>query len=582
MVAEVIPLKRLPRHLGVFDYDIPQEMEAGICIGQLVEVPFRTSNIYGIISHIKKEDSSDSLKGLHTIINEQPFFTKNYIEHIALLAGRYGVSYGTMLNMCMPPLQKKKLQSLVIKKLSSAKEITQVKPDVVWYATFQEHADHIQTRIKKTTLIIVPEQGHIDEIISLLPEAVRSKVCMWHSRLSTKEQFTLWKKVRNQECDLIIGTRGALFLPFVELESIIIDYEHDVNHKHADQAPRFHVKDIARGLAELYGATVTYMSFSPSLDSYLCIQKGEYTHNNIFVSNNKILFDKIESTPTVIQKTIELGSKLVKPISEYAEKCIESSIVNNEDIFIMINKKDDSTEYKIEHKDILKYRINTRALEQYFSKLQKQAAHYEMIRIERDTSVPDVQSAPRLIIGTTAALPYINWEKTKCIIWLEIDRQLSIAELSARENTWHLLHYFMYRKNKKSELLIESAQPDHIIFKSLTQPDRFYRTELSERKEFNYPPYCSMVRYFYGNTNKTYVQKTVEKIREKVKDALTNMDKGPILTNQFELYGAEKGMFWQGFAIKYTHESAEFLTMLNTHIPEDWKIDPFPLSLTHL
>ena len=66
--AEVIPLVKLPKSLGIFDYKIPAGLIDEIQIGQLVEIPFRKKNIFGIIIKLKK-DAGITHKNLKEIVS---------------------------------------------------------------------------------------------------------------------------------------------------------------------------------------------------------------------------------------------------------------------------------------------------------------------------------------------------------------------------------------------------------------------------------------------------------------------------------------------------------------------------------
>ena len=50
--------------------------------------------------------------------------------------------------------------------------------------------------------------------------------------------------VENEKHFVVVGTRNACFLPLHNFSQIVFDAEHEANHKHWDQAPRFHAMDI--------------------------------------------------------------------------------------------------------------------------------------------------------------------------------------------------------------------------------------------------------------------------------------------------------------------------------------------------
>lgn len=58
---------------------------------------------------------------------------------------------------------------------------------------------------------------------------------------------------------VIIGTRSALFYPYKNLATIIIDEEHDQSYQ-SDNGPRFDAREVAIKLSELTGAKIILAS----------------------------------------------------------------------------------------------------------------------------------------------------------------------------------------------------------------------------------------------------------------------------------------------------------------------------------
>ena len=135
------------------------------------------------------------------------------------------------------------------------------------------------------------------------------------------------------------------------------------------------------------------------------------------------------------------------------------------------------------------------------------------------------------------ALPFVRWDKTELIVLLGLDQQLSIPEYRASENVWQLIREIQHRSNNqdKSKIIIQTFHPDHLVFKGLNEPDRFYRTELNSRKKLGYPPYRYLVRYFYGDINQERAKKESEKFYASLKEQLTAGKIDAILTYPIEM-----------------------------------------------
>ena len=101
----------------------------------------------------------------------------------------------------------------------------------------------------KSAILLVPE-------ISLTPQMIRTfsgyfgnSVAVLHSSLSTGERYDEWKRAKNGEARLVIGTRSAVFAPFEDLGLIIIDEEHDSSYK-SEANPKYQAKEIAKYIAK--------------------------------------------------------------------------------------------------------------------------------------------------------------------------------------------------------------------------------------------------------------------------------------------------------------------------------------------
>jgi len=127
----------------------------------------------------------------------------------------------------------------------------------------------------RSAIILVPE-------ISLTPQTIRrfgarfpTLLAVMHSRLSLGERFDQWRRLRNGDLRLVVGSRSAIFAPVRHLGLIVLDEEHDPSYKQ-EQTPRYHAREVAVRLARLAGATCILGSATPGLESAYRARRGEY------------------------------------------------------------------------------------------------------------------------------------------------------------------------------------------------------------------------------------------------------------------------------------------------------------------
>lgn len=663
MLSKVIPIQRLPRGLDIFDYSVPTELKKQIKIGQLVKIPFRKSEIFGLVFECdlfeqidtnpqipnktnrtqilfskKNKDAPKNLKQIISIVNKIPFVDKNYLNFIQTMSLLYGVSIGTIAKMGLLPLQKRKLQGIKLiesnqknNKGSKTKDLrlTDEKTFFTYYKNKEQHKKALTQNINKTgqTLILVPEVHLIDEVRQLLPIEMQKRSVVWYGNVSEKRKFTRWLQIKNKERNIIIGTRTASLLPFSNLKKIIIDYEHKENHKHWDQAPRFHAKDTAKLLSKIHESQVHLMSYSPSCESYFHIHKGNYTPTKKSLEISSL--SKTPNTPHTKNKTIPtvINMKDERRGGNYeilADEVEDAILKSKKDIFIFINRLGYATSlvckdcgfteqcgncklpliYHQKNKTLhchychtqkttslacpkcqsilVQFRgAGTEAVEEQIQQLGQKLKH-DIIRLdsERKEDLP-YSKKPRIIIGTQMAFRHIRWEKTELIIFLSIDNQLQIPEYLAQEGVWHLIRETNFRRDKLSKFFIQTLNHQHLIFRSLSEPDRFYRTDLNARKSLAYPPYAYLVRYFYGNRDIRIVRKETQRVYDDILKQLTKSKKSINMSHPIEMHPRYyRNKFWYTILVKLDKNSwQEDLIEINRLIPRTWKIDPNPISV---
>ena len=339
MIAKIIPLRRLPKAMYLFDYVVPKNLCPEIKLGQLVMIPFRTREFFGLVYSLEEKPEPSTYKEVKIIVFPEPLVTSTYLDFITITSSLYGVSLATLAKMGLPPLQIRKLKSMNLTALPEFTVRPRANNPIIYnlYSNDREHKNFLLNYIKQPSVIIVPEIHHINGVFNLLPKKFQDQSIIWHSQLSEKDQFKRWFSIRNREKKIIIGTRGTLLLPLTDWQNIIIDYEHNRNHKHWDQAPRFQTKDVAGLYAQLYGFKHIEMSFSPSCSSYYFVSKKIWQSEQ-FNFKKKTETDRFEkSQPRLINITRE--PKNFSPISAIVEDAIAKFASKKKDIVLIINRR---------------------------------------------------------------------------------------------------------------------------------------------------------------------------------------------------------------------------------------------------
>ena len=128
----------------------------------------------------------------------------------------------------------------------------------------------------KSVIILVPEIALTPQTVSIFCSNYGSRVAVMHSSLSAGERIDAWRRVRDGDADIVIGTRSAVFAPTERLGMIVIDEEQEHTYK-SDSQPKYTAHDVARFRCAYSGALMLLSSATPSLSSYYKAMTGNYT-----------------------------------------------------------------------------------------------------------------------------------------------------------------------------------------------------------------------------------------------------------------------------------------------------------------
>ena len=124
-------------------------------------------------------------------------------------------------------------------------------------------------------LMLVPEIALTPAVAAIFRATFGDRVAIQHSGLSDGERHDQWRRIRNGEVDVVVGTRSAVFAPVQSLGLIIVDEEHDGSYKQ-EESPRYHGRDVAIVRGRQSAALVVLGSATPSMESFHNAQNGRY------------------------------------------------------------------------------------------------------------------------------------------------------------------------------------------------------------------------------------------------------------------------------------------------------------------
>ena len=397
----------------------------------------------------------------------------------------------------------------------------------------------------KNVLFLLPEISLTKQITQRLEKKYGKQLGFYHQKLTDFERVEVWRKVKNNELKILIGTRNSLFLPFKNLGLIIVDEEHDSAYKPREVSPYFNAKDSSLVLAEFYDAKVILGSATPSVESYWLAKNDRIRYVYLgerFGNVNLPEFELINFKEAQDSKSVN-GNFALRTLEEirknneekkqtmvlhnrrgYAnvvecESCGYVAYCSNCDVVMTYHKF--SNELKCHycgHKaakpkacpKCYSENLNTRGVgvEQIHEELSKIFPESEVDRMDVDSmrrkfayeklyeKIEDRETD--IIVGTQMISKGLDFDHIELVTIPRADQMLYVQDFRAEERAYQLIMQVSGRAGRVSgegKILIQTFNPNHSIFQLIKEKDteKIYSYFLAERKKFLYPPFTRTI-----------------------------------------------------------------------------------------
>jgi len=126
-------------------------------------------------------------------------------------------------------------------------------------------------------LVLLPEIALSTQWLERFEKRFGTAAHVWHSSVSKGRRKATWTAISNGQAQLLVGARSALFLPFKNLQAIIVDEEHEGSYKQEDVVI-YHARDMAVARAHHEQVPITLVSATPSLETMHNVDVKKYDH----------------------------------------------------------------------------------------------------------------------------------------------------------------------------------------------------------------------------------------------------------------------------------------------------------------
>ena len=434
----------------------------------------------------------------------------------------------------------------------------------------------------KQVLFLLPEIALTTQIIQRLRKFFGKRVGVYHSGYSDNERTEVWNKVLSDipgECDVVLGARSALFLPFNRLGLVIVDEEHEQSFKQHDPSPRYQARDTALWLATRFGAKVLLGSATPSIESYWNAVNGRYGLVELHERYGGLQLPEVllcdvrkeiksktmhgnftQELIVEMQRVIEAGEQIIlfqnrrgyAPLWE-CESCGWVPMCTRCDVSL--------TYHKFSHQLRCHYcgytttpvpachacgSVEMKMLGFGTEKIEEDLqAHFPDVRIQRmDLDTTRSKSSYRkiisefetgqtqILVGTQMVTKGLDFDNVSLVGILSADKMMNYPDFRAMERSFQIMLQVAGRagrKNKRGKVLIQTYNPEHWLLDLVVKGDykTFYEREVRERYQFVYPPFVRLMRITLKHKDDTVAQRAAQEVQRIIAPVLKDRVLGP-------------------------------------------------------
>lgn len=407
----------------------------------------------------------------------------------------------------------------------------------------------------KQAIVLVPEIGLTEQIVSRFKIGLEKieigsnmegerkvNIAVLHSGLSEGERYDEYRRIKEENVDVVIGTRSAIFAPLKNIGIIVIDEEQSTSYKQ-DCNPRYHARDVAIWRGKWHKCPIVLGSATPSLESFaragngvyrlvtmlkragtaklpvvtVVDMKGEAKRGNFILSEKLVqnMKDVIARGKQVMLLLNRRGysSAFICRDCSHTEKCPNCDITltyhKSSNRFSChycgFSKVRDGICSKCGSDNVMDYGIGTERLVEEVERLidgarvvrmdldttGRKGSHQRIIR-QFDSGVYNV------LVGTQMIAKGLDFPNVVLVGVISADSSLNVPDFRSSERTFELLTQVSGRSGRgdeDGEVIVQSFDTGHYSLEYARKQDYvgFYREEMKMRKVLKYSPYYYIV-----------------------------------------------------------------------------------------
>lgn len=415
------------------------------------------------------------------------------------------------------------------------------------------HSIRLALEAGRGAIVLVPEIALTPQAVGRFRARFGNRLAVLHSSLGPGERYDEWDRIQRGEADIVIGARSAIFAPCRNVGVIVVDEEHERAYKQ-DSEPRYAAQLVAAERARRENAVLIVGSATPSIETYFAA-KAE--HGGLSLAE---LPERVDSRPLPPVQIVDLRKEPVDgqggTFSQVLLQALQECVDNGEQAMLFLNRRGFSTFIMcrecghslrcpdcavalIYHHGTRRacchhcgyerpvpdqcencqgYDIGYRGLgtERVADQVERQISGAVVARMDRDTTAKKgaygdilrrfARGEANILVGTQMIAKGHDFPNVTLVGVLNADTGLNRPDFRASEQTFQLLTQVSGRAgraDRPGRVIVQTYNPEHPAIAAASRHDysEFYHRELASRRENGYPPFSSLARIAFADSD---------------------------------------------------------------------------------
>ncbi|MCL1865822.1 MAG: primosomal protein N' [Oscillospiraceae bacterium] len=398
-------------------------------------------------------------------------------------------------------------------------------------------------RSGRSAMILVPEISLTPQTIAIFKGFFGETSAVIHSGLTAKTRGNEYKRIRDGDAKIVIGTRSAVFAPLKNIGIIVIDEEGEHTYK-SERSPRFHVRDVAKQRCFRHKSLLLLASATPSMDSYRRAQIGKYS---LFELSERYSGSRLPDVH-IIDMKLERAMGNTGNFSEDLLSQLRLGLERGEQSLILLNRRGYYTfmncavcgevamcpncgialtfhstgtgSLRCHYCNYLKqnshscekcgggmFRQSGTGTQRVEDELGELIPNARILRMDADTTMTKGAYERNfglfkdreydIMVGTQMIAKGLDFPNVTLVGILLIDNSLYAGDYVGYERTFSLITQVVGRGgrgDKKGRAYLQTFTPEHYVLRLAASQDyrRFYEEEAAIRRTLLFPPFCDL------------------------------------------------------------------------------------------